>query len=230
MKLTLQNVTVARAGCPVFEPISLEAEPGTAILLTGANGAGKTTLLRAIAGFVAIASGELRLTSADGSHSVADHCHFIGHQSGIKANLTVRENLAFWAAYLDADAPEEIEPEERPKNRTEKRVQQALSAMALDDLADLPVALLSAGQKRRTALARLKTAYRPIWLLDEPGVSLDAASTAKLVEVINTHLESGGILLAATHEPLALKNARTISIHPALVPDDMESVSHVGAM
>jgi heme exporter protein A len=122
--------------------------------------------------------------------------------NGTKSALTARGNLAFWADYLGAG-------EARP---TTERVALALSRFGLEPLADVPAGILSAGQKRRLGLARLLVAERPIWLLDEPTVSLDAASTTILVELIIAHTAGGGIVVAATHLPLGVGNAKYLRL------------------
>ncbi len=128
-------------------------------------------------------------------------CHFVGHLDGIKSHLTAAENLSFWATYLGG-----------PANVGAQRVEAALQLFALDALADIPAGYLSAGQKRRLALARLTAAERPLWLLDEPTVSLDAASVEVLVAAINAHLKAGGMAVIATHVPMALEPMQQIRL------------------
>lgn len=171
------------------------AKAGEALLVVGPNGAGKTTLIRTIAGFIAPSAGGIFLKGDSGDRDLAELCHYVGHLTGIKANLTAAENLAFWAEYLDGGNERAIDD----------RVDEALSHFGLLALADYPAGLLSAGQKRRLGLARLSVAERPIWLLDEPTVSLDAASTELLAGLIQRHLAGGGLLIAATHLPLGLE-------------------------
>jgi heme exporter protein A len=190
---------LSRGGRVIVERLSFRLSGGSALLLTGANGSGKTTLLRSLAGFLQPASGQIRHEGADAEREPAELAHFIGHLDGIKAHLTVEENLRFWAAYLGDEAD----------------VAAALDSFALSGLADIPAGYLSAGQKRRLALARLAAAKRPIWLLDEPTVSLDTASVALLVAAIEAHVAGGGLAVIATHIPLALHRAQEIRLGPA---------------
>jgi len=178
----------------VISDLSFTAKAGEALLVVGPNGAGKTTLIRTIAGFIAPVAGSVSLKGDDGDRDIAARCHYVGHLTGVKANLSAAENLAFWAAYFDGGAESAIA----------ERVDDALAHFGLLDLADYPAGLLSAGQKRRLGLARLIVASRPIWLLDEPTVSLDAASTELLAKLIQQHLAGGGLVIAATHLPLGL--------------------------
>ena len=172
-------------------------------MLVGPNGAGKTTLLRTIAGFLRPAAGTIHLEGGGDELSVAEQAHFIGHANAIKAHLTVRENVVFWAKYLGGAAD------------AEARVDAALEHFAISALAEFPAAYLSAGQKRRVGLARLLVAARPLWLLDEPTVSLDAASTKVLGAAVNAHLANGGLVIAATHLPLGFARAREFDVAAA---------------
>lgn len=131
-------------------------------------------------------------------------CHFVGHLDGIKSHLTAAENLTFWATYLSDQADS--------GHSVAYRVYDALEVFALDALADIPAGYMSAGQKRRLGLARLLVAHRPLWLLDEPTVSLDTGSADILVKAINRHLRDGGMAIVATHLPLAIEPARGISL------------------
>ena len=199
MQLVAENLVLSRGGRVIVDGLSFRLSGGSALLLTGANGSGKTTLLRALAGFLRPASGFVRLKNADEEREPGEHMHFVGHLDGIKSHLTVQENLGFWAAYLDGGGD----------------VAAALDAFALTGLADIPAGYLSAGQKRRLALARLAAAKRPVWLLDEPTVSLDAASVALLVTAIDAHVAGGGLAVIATHIPMALARAQEIRLGPA---------------
>ncbi len=196
MLLHVDTLSVARGTRTVLSGVSLTARAGEALLVVGPNGAGKTTLIRTIAGFIAPAAGSITLKGDNGDRNIAEHCHYVGHLTGVKANLSAAENLAFWATYLGAG--------ERQAARD--RVDEALLHFGLSALADYPAGLMSAGQKRRLGLARLSVARRPVWLLDEPTVSLDAASTELLSGLIRRHLAGGGLVIAATHLPLGLEN------------------------
>ncbi len=181
--------------------MSFTAKAGEALLLVGPNGAGKTTLIRTIAGFISPSAGTISLTNdaeakAESSDRIlSEQCHYVGHLTGVKANLTAEQNLTFWGEYLGGDETEPVAD----------RVIDALSDFGLSRLADYPAGLLSAGQKRRLGLARLRVASRPIWLLDEPTVSLDAASTELLARLIQRHLSNDGLVIAATHLPLGIE-------------------------
>ncbi|MEZ5843488.1 MAG: heme ABC exporter ATP-binding protein CcmA [Hyphomicrobiaceae bacterium] len=191
------QLTIERGHRAVIRSLSFRAVAGEALVLTGPNGAGKTTLIRAIAGFLPLAAGVLKLEGGDDDRDLGEQCHYVGHANAVKANLTVHENLAFWAGYLGSDAAS---------------VPGALEAFSLTDLARAPAAMLSAGQRRRVGLARLLVARRSVWLLDEPTVSLDATSVRLLAEAVTRHCASGGIAVAATHLPLGLDNARELRL------------------
>jgi heme exporter protein A len=201
VQLIAENLTLERGGRAVVEGLSFRLLSGEALLLTGPNGSGKTTLLRALAGFLAPASGKILLDEAPPERERAELCHFVGHLDGLKNHLTVAENLSFWADYLDegrADARHSLEA--------------ALDRFDLAPLADIPAGYLSAGQRRRLALARLGVAERPIWLLDEPTVSLDAASVGLLLKAIADHVATGGLAAIATHVPMAIERAREVRL------------------
>ncbi|GAA6207916.1 heme ABC exporter ATP-binding protein CcmA [Cognatishimia sp. WU-CL00825] len=172
--LQVKNLTVSRGGVPILERVSFELASGCALVLRGPNGSGKTTLLRTIAGLQTSQTGEV-ITAED---SLA----YAGHADGLKANLTVRENLQFWADIFGAT---DIQP--------------ALEQFDIVALSERPAHALSAGQKRRLGLARLILTGRSVWILDEPTVSLDAASTAMFAQAVQTHLGAGGSAILATH-------------------------------
>jgi heme exporter protein A len=192
VQLVAENLVLERGGRNVVDGLSLRLESGAALVLTGPNGSGKSTLLRSLAGYLRPASGSVRIIGAGADREASEVCHFVGHLDGIKTHLTAAENLAFWATYLGGSAD------------LAARVEAALQLFALDALADIPAGYLSAGQKRRLALARLVAAERPLWLLDEPTVSLDTSSIEVLITAINAHLAAGGMAVIATHVPLAL--------------------------
>ena len=196
MQLVVENLTVRRGSREVFSGLSLTLAPGEGLLLTGPNGAGKTTLIRAIAGLLRPESGSVRLDGLEDDTEVGPNCHLIGHQNGIKASMTVGENLRFWAKYLGGGA--DVEP--------------ALKRLGLASIEDLPAGYLSAGQKRRLGLARLLVAKRPLWLLDEPTVSLDTVSTAVLAAIVAEHVAGGGMAIAATHIPLGIAAMRELKL------------------
>jgi heme exporter protein A len=190
MRLCATRLSVERGGRNVFSNLSFALAAGESLVVTGRNGAGKSTLLRALAGLLPLAGGEISCApSADAT--LAEQVHYIGHADALKGALTVAENLSFFAALLgEGEAP--------------LSAKAALGAFSLAHAADLPAACLSAGQKRRAALARLLVAKRPIWLLDEPTTALDAASQAVMGRIMAAHLASGGMIIAATHAKLEL--------------------------
>jgi heme exporter protein A len=188
---------LSRAGRAVIDGLAFRLDAGQALILTGANGSGKTTLLRALAGFLAPSSGAIHFERVPDEREWSELVHFVGHQDGIKSHLTVKENLAFWAAYLGEQSPP-LAP--------------VLERFALAPLADIPAGYLSAGQKRRLALARLAAAPRPVWLLDEPTVSLDAAAVTLLIAAIEAHVAAGGLAVIATHVALPLAGAQEIRL------------------
>lgn len=205
MQLVAENLVLSRAGRTIIDGLSFRLDGGQALLLTGPNGSGKTTLLRALAGFLAPTAGAIRIADAPDERERAELSHFVGHLDGLKSHFTVAENLAFWAAFLDA----------KGGGAQRERLEAALDRFDLAALADIPAGYLSAGQKRRLALARLGVAERPIWLLDEPTVSLDTASVALLIKAIAEHVAAGGLAAVATHVPLALEGAREIRLGAA---------------
>ncbi len=200
VELVIEHLAVERGSRTILDDLSLRAVSGDAVLLTGPNGSGKTTLIRTIAGFLSPVSGSIRLVGGDDERDLAAQCHYVGHLNGIKSNLTVAENLSFWDNYLSG------------KSSSTDGMAPVLERFGLAPLANIPTGYLSAGQKRRAGLARLMLAKRTLWLLDEPTVSLDAASTALLGELVNEHTGAGGIVIAATHLRLGLRNPLTLAL------------------
>ncbi len=207
MRLFSENLTCVRGGREIFSGLSLDVQGGECLLLLGPNGAGKTSLLRMLAGYLKPASGTIRLE--DGGEetgediTVGEACHFVGHLNGVKSQFTVRENLAFWACFLSGEKNGESDA---------AVIEKALGAFALSSLCDIPAGYLSAGQKRRLCLARLLVAARPLWLLDEPTVSLDKKSQVLLANAVNAHVAGGGMAVAATHLELGIENAQTLEL------------------
>jgi len=195
--LAAYDLSCQRGGRTVFDGLSFAVGPGEALLLSGPNGAGKTSLLRQIAGLLPLAAGRLSLDGASPDAELPELCHYVGHLNAVKTSFSLRENLAFWAEFLGPNGGS---------------LDRALTAFGLGALAELPAGLLSAGQKRKLALSRLFTASRPIWLLDEPQVSLDAASLKLLDKALKDHLATGGLALVASHTPLKTKFAHRLAL------------------
>ncbi|RNF35649.1 heme ABC exporter ATP-binding protein CcmA [Paracoccus methylarcula] len=187
--LAVHDLAVARGGIRAVEGVSFTLDAGEALILRGPNGIGKTTLLRCVAGLQLAVDGRIEMAE--------DSVAYAAHADGLKAALTVTENLRFWAQIFGGG-----------------NVEQALTAMDLTALADRPAAALSAGQKRRLGLARLMVTGRPLWVLDEPTVSLDAASVERFAALVRAHLAGGGAALMATHIDLGLGEARVLDLTP----------------
>jgi heme exporter protein A len=196
--LSVANLAIERGGRTVIADLSFTLRAGDALLVSGRNGAGKSTLLRAIAGLLPLAAGAIHFGLASEEVRGIETVHFLGYADALKPTLSLRENLDFWAAMLRAapDKPRAGLPGRDPRA--------ALDALGLARLLDMPAAYLSAGQKRRVALARLLLAPRPLWLLDEPLIALDATAQAQLTELMGAHVSAGGAILVASHQPLAL--------------------------
>ena len=189
MTLHVTDIAVARGGVPVLEGVGFTVSPGEALILRGPNGIGKTTLLRTVAGLQPPLAGTVSLDR--------EVMAYAGHADGIKATLSVTENLAFWAAVFGTD-----------------RVAQALEAFRLAPLRDRAAGNLSAGQKRRLGLARMVVTGRPVWVMDEPTVSLDTSAVAMFAGAVRAHLAAGGMALLATHIDLGLDEARVLELAP----------------
>ena len=196
MRLIAKDIACQRGGRAVFTGLSFSVDKGEALLVTGRNGAGKSSLLRIIAGLVQLAGGRLSLEGGSTELNIAEQAHYVGHQDPVKGALSVAENLTFWNSYLGG----------KPDVRA------ALKAVALDSLADLPAAYLSAGQRRRLSIARLAAVKRPLWLLDEPTTALDAQAQSALADLMSTHLHSGGLIVAASHGPIGISAAKQLRL------------------
>ena len=184
--LSAEKLVGARGGVRLFGPMDLDLFPGTALLVRGPNGAGKSTFLRLLAGLLAPAEGRVRPNAA---------LRYLGHLDAVKPTMTVRENLIFWQRYHGSAATDDV-----------------MNALGLGGLADMPARYLSAGQRRRLALARTLDPTVPIWLLDEPTNGLDDASIRSLETLLAGHRRHGGIVVAATHAPLDLPGAQRLEL------------------
>jgi heme exporter protein A len=172
----------------LFDSLSVTMEPGDVVQLTGPNGSGKSTLLRLVAGLTAADHGKIRFEGLPEEATPQSCFHYFGHREGLRAALTTTENLEFLAELLGGDRA---------------HIPSTLEELGLARLARLPVRVLSEGQRRRVALARLIIAPRPIWLLDEPLVSLDIEAIGRIADLIAAHARKGGMAMVATHQPLA---------------------------
>jgi heme exporter protein A len=207
MRLVGSDLACVRGGRQVFTDLSFSVSAGEALVVLGPNGVGKSSLLRLIAGLVARAGGTLVLEGGDGELTIAEQAHYLGHQDALKPSLTVNENLTFWSRYLGGG--------EATQTALIAALTAALVGVGLDGIAQLPAAYLSAGQRRRLSIARLLAVKRPIWLLDEPTSSLDAAAQGRLVEFMSEHLAGGGLIIAATHAELGLGRTQELRLGDA---------------
>lgn len=190
-RLVVNDLACERGGRLLFEGLSVSLTPGDALVVEGPNGSGKSSLLRIIAGLLAPTAGEIlwrgldtRLEPQPWRREMA----FLGHLNAVKTTLTVRENLAF----LQCDGSPGLR-----------------ESLNLEGLDHLPAAMLSAGQMRRLALARVVARPGGCWILDEPAANLDADSTARLDELIAGHRARGGIVVLAAH---VLEEAQTVRL------------------
>ncbi len=191
------GLVVLRGDRLVLDGIDLALAPGAALLLTGRNGAGKSTLLRTLAGLCPLAAGTVTWDGVDVRDEPSRHAlriAYLGHQDALKPGLTLAENLRLAVRLGGGDLPA------------------ALAAHGLEGLAGLPVRLLSAGQRRRAALARVLLTGAPLWLLDEPSLGLDAAAQGRLGVVLATHRAAGGMVVASTHVGLPLPDAARLAL------------------
>ena len=186
--LRLSGVACARGGRLLFRGMDLALDRGGSALLKGPNGIGKSSLMRICAGLLRAAAGTVERR---GRIALADE------RLALDMEQTLLTALGFWARLDGADA---------------SMLDRAMAAFGLKPLADVPVRMLSTGQRKRAALARVAASGAPIWLLDEPGNGLDDASVALLGIVVRDHLANGGIVLAASHQPLPLYAGVTLDL------------------
>jgi heme exporter protein A len=201
MHLTAENLSVRRGEEFIFMNISFKLDGGDAMILTGKNGSGKSTLLRLVAGLLQPETGSITIAgkTVEPGMRASEACHYLGHRNAMKMELTVFENLSFWKDFLK-DFPE----------GSAMTVEDACESVGLAGISHLPFGYLSAGQQRRFAMAKLLVAWRPIWILDEPTAALDASADRMFAGLMEDHLKKNGIVLAATHQPLAIDNAKKL--------------------
>jgi len=199
-RLEVDGVTIQRGARTLLGGLTFRIESGEAAALTGGNGAGKTSLLRAIAGFIRPTIGKIAFTGTSGEADSDDarrrQCHLVGHHDGLATGRTAREELAFAVRWTGG---------------TESAALAGARRLGLERTLDLSVRHLSAGQRRRLALARLIGAPRRLWLLDEPLTPLDRDSRNLMGEIMSEHLAAGGMIVAAVHDPLPI-TAKTVAI------------------
>ena len=203
-ELVGEDLACRRGERLVFAGLSFRLAASGALMLTGANGSGKTSLLRLLASLIEPAAGRLTWGTMPIADDVAGHrarLHYVGHQDGVKPGLTPRETLAFWAALRGQEV-----------RRDAPVLTAALAAFALDAVVDWPCRWLSAGQRRRLALARLLVTPAPLWLLDEPFSALDDDNRIRLEQTIVAHRAGGGRAIVATHIPAEIGTTVGISL------------------
>jgi heme exporter protein A len=199
--LKIESLAIARGDRVLFEGFDLGLEAGEAAALVGRNGAGKTSLLRAIAGLIRPTAGVVVFQAANGTLAAEDarsrDLHLVGHHDGLKPNRTAWEEMLFQVTWTGG---------------TEASAEAACERLDLRRLRDLEIRKLSAGQRRRLALARLVASPRRLWLLDEPLAPLDTERRVAFGELMAEHLDAGGMILAAVHDPLPIPT-RTVELN-----------------
>lgn len=190
------NLTCIRGDRPVFSDLDFELPPGRALILKGANGSGKSSLMKIIAGLLPAQNGKISYAGQDilgDKDWISHNICYLAHKNGMKAEMTVAENLAFWANLEQHDGDVALEA----------------AKIGIDHCLDLPVCYLSSGQARRAALTRVLCHPAKFWLLDEPTVGLDSTGVDLLADLMNDHLNKGGRILAATHIELGIEGDKS---------------------
>lgn len=189
-----RDLACARGGRTVFSAVSFRLAAGGVLAVTGPNGSGKSSLLRVVAGLLRRDAGRLAFEGAGEEPFI----HYLGHADALKPVLSLAETLRFWAAlFHGAEGP---------------AVEAVADSVGLRHALDLPVGVLSAGQRRRAGLARLLVSPRPLWLLDEPLAALDADGEALVARLMADHVAAGGLIVAATHQPLPVASCAELKL------------------
>lgn len=201
MLLTAENLAARRGEDLIFMNVSFKLTSGQALVLTGPNGSGKSTLLRVLAGLLRPETGTIKIAGegVEAGTLASEASHYLGHKNAMKQELTVHENLDFWKRFLGDF-----------NDGTLLSIEEAAETVGLSGITHLPFGYLSAGQQRRFAMAKLLVAWRPIWILDEPTAALDASADVMFTGLVEAHLARGGIVVAATHQPLGLEGAQEL--------------------
>jgi len=201
-----QGLGCFRGGRLVFANLSFALQPGNALVLRGPNGSGKSTLLRLMAGLIQPLEGRIQWSDAGITDDPDLHygrTHYVGHADALKPVLTVTENVAFWARLRTPQSD----------------VAGAIDKLGIAPLADVPGQFLSAGQKRRVNLARILAVPANLWLLDEPATALDVDAIAALCDAIAEHRAAGGMVVASTHQNLALTDHAVLHLSDYITED-----------
>lgn len=205
MRLVAEGLGMERGGSELFSRLSFALAQGEGMAVTGSNGTGKSTLLRILAGLLRPSDGSARIVGDDGT-DCHNALHYLGPLNAMKDQLTAAENLSFWCGHLASH-----------EGTNPTGFIEALDAVNLEHVADIPFAYLSTGQKRRVAIARLLCIQRPVWLIDEPTSGLDTASGKLFAGLAEKHLASGGILVAATHLPLGIDGLKSLQLGKGVI-------------
>ncbi len=208
MKITAVDLSAKRGEEVLFQHLRFTIHDRELLTITGPNGIGKSTLLRIIAGFLPANEGEVTAQEGDQRFPVSLVSHYLGSQNAMKTHLTVLQNLEFWS---DFDSSRLLSPIE------------ALAEVELSGTEHLPFGVLSTGQKRRVAIARLLLSHQPLWLLDEPTSGLDKHASAIFAKIMEEHRNRSGMIIAATHLPLGIEENRHILLDDYL-PDFEDSL------